>query len=269
VIKTASGELVETEVQIPIYVYHPDELTDKLLGYKVNSDYFEGLFELMKKSFAQKLAGTMGHLERGVGLTGPGMSIFSKYSQVLEADGSPMVVREALQIINQVLDEYLAEQEGDYDSDTRWAVSWFEQFGHAPEAFGVAETLSKAKNTSIDGLVQSGILESRAGKVRLLKRNELDNSWSPEKDTRLTTWEIAQYLIRALDNGGEQSAAERLLRIGLAADPARDLAYRLFTICERKGWAQDALGYNMLVVAWPRLRELASKISAESQGRLL
>jgi putative DNA methylase len=200
---------------------------------------------------------------------GPGMSIFSKYSRVLEADGNPMVVREGLQIINQVMDEYLAEQEGDYDSDTRWAISWFEQFGHDQEAFGVAETLSKAKNTSIEGLVQSGILESRAGKVRLLKRKELDGNWSPGKDSRLTAWEITQQLIRALDKGGEQAAAELMLKIGLPADSARDLAYRLFTICERKGWAQDALGYNMLVIAWPRLKELASKISGETQGRLL
>jgi len=196
---------------------------------------------------------------------GPGMSIFSRYSQVLEADGTPMIVREALKIINQVMDEYLAEQEGDYDSDTRWAVSWFEQFGHDSEAFGIAETLSKAKNTSIDGLVQSGILESRAGKVRLLKRNELNDSWSPEKDTRLPTWEITQYLIKTLDNSGEEAAAELILKIGLAANPARDLAYRLFTICERKGWAQEALGYNMLVVAWPRLKDLVSKISSETQ----
>ena len=190
---------------------------------------------------------------------GPGMSIFSKYSQVLEADGEPMSVREALIIINQALDEFLAEQEGDYDSDTRWAVSWFEQFGHSSEAYGVAETLSKAKNTSIQGLVQSGILESRAGKVRLLKRSEMDVNWSPETDSRLTTWEITQYLVQVLDGGGEESAAELLQTIGPAADPARDLAYRLFTICERNGWAQDALGYNMLVVAWPHLHELANK----------
>ena len=199
---------------------------------------------------------------------GPGMSIYSRYAQVLEADGSPMQVREALSIINQVLDEYLAEQEGDYDADTRWAVSWFDQFGHTQEAFGSAETLSKAKNTSVSGLVQSGILEARAGQVRLLKRDELQSNWTPEGDTRLTTWEITQHLINAIDGDGEQAAAELLSKVGSAGEPARDLAYRLFTICERKGWAKDALGYNMLVVAWPRLKELATKQKSSQQTLL-
>jgi len=200
---------------------------------------------------------------------GPGMSIFSRFDNVLEANGDPMTVRSALSLINQVLDEFLAESEGDFDSDTRWAVAWYEQYGHEQSDFGVAETLSKAKNTSIDGLVQSGILESRAGKVRLLHRDELDVNWTPEDDKRLTTWEAAQYLIRTLDQKGEQDAAELLARLGAIAEPARELVYRLYTICERKGWAQDALGYNMLVVAWPRLKDLVSKISIESQTSFL
>lgn len=137
------------------------------------------------------------------------------------------------------------------------------------EAIGVAETLSKAKNTSIEGLVQSGILESRAGKVRLLKRKELDGNWSPEKHSRLTAWKITQQLIQSLDSDGEQAAAELILRIGSEAEIARDLAYRLFSVCERKGWAQDALVYNMLVVAWPRLKDLVSKISPHTQTSFL
>jgi len=199
---------------------------------------------------------------------GPGMAVFSKYKKVLEADGSSMSVRSALAVINQVMDEYLAEQEGDIDADTRWAVAWYEQFGVDNGSYGIAETLSKAKNTSIQGLVQSGILESRAGKVRLLKREELDISWTPEKDKRLTTWVITQYIILALENEGEHAAAELMAKLGAEAESARDLAYRLYTICERKGWAQDALGYNMLVVAWPHLKEMASKATPQQESFL-
>ena len=199
---------------------------------------------------------------------GPGMAIYSETDGVLEADGSLMNVRSALSLINKMLDEVYSEQEGDYDSDTRWAVSWYEQYGHDQTDFGIAETLSKAKNTSVDGLVQAGILESRAGKVRLLKRKELILGWSPEEDKRLTTWEATQYLIRALEKDGEQVAAELLAKLGTAGEPARDLAYQLYTICERKSWAQDALGYNMLVVAWPHLKELAGK-TMRQQDHLL
>jgi putative DNA methylase len=189
---------------------------------------------------------------------GPGMAVFSRYNAVIEADGTFMPVRTALALINQALDEYLAEQEGEYDSDTRWVLAWFEQFGHTEAAFGEAETLSKAKNTSIAGLQEAGILEARAGKVRLYRRNELDKNWDPATDKRLIAWEVVGHLVYELENNGEESAAELVRKLGGIGEPARDLAYRLYTICERKNWAQDALGYNSLVVAWPRLKELAS-----------
>src|SRR3972149_6748939 len=164
------------------------------------------------------------------------MAVFSRYSQVLEADGTPMRVRAALVLINQTLDEFLTEQEGEFDSDTRWALAWFEQFGQSEGPFGDAETLSKAKNTSIDGLVRAGILEARAGKVRLLGRDELDPDWTPERDDRRAVWEATQYLIRALDQGGEQAAADLLRRLGSLGETARDLAYRLYSICGGQGW---------------------------------
>ena len=195
---------------------------------------------------------------------GPGMAIFSRYRQVLEADGSRMRVRAALALINQTLDEFLAEQEGDFDGDTRWAMAWYEQYGHREGPYGVAETLSKAKNTSPEGMMQAGILESRGGKVRLLRRGELDPEWDPSQDHRLTAWEATQHLVRALDEG-EQAAAALLARLGAAGDAAHDLAYRLYTICDRKGWAQEALGYNMLVVAWPRLKDLAARQLARQE----
>ncbi len=191
---------------------------------------------------------------------GPGMAIFTRYSTVREADGSPMRVRTALALINQTLDEVLAEQEGEFDADTRWSVAWFEQFGMEEGPFGDAETLSKAKNTSVQGLVQAGILHSRGGKVRLLKRDELPEDWEPASDRRFTIWEATQYLIKALEERGERGAAELLRTLEGLGESARDLSYRLFNICERKKWAQEALAYNSLVIAWPELAKLARAI---------
>jgi len=199
---------------------------------------------------------------------GPGMAIFSRYRAVLESDGAPMRVRSALALINQALDEYLAEQEGEYDADTRWGLAWYEQYGHEAGPYGVAETLSKAKNTSVEGLAHAGFLEARAGKVRLLRRGELAEDWDPAKDKRLTTWEAAQYLIRALDKDGEAGAGALLEKLGAMGETVRDLAYRLYTVCERKSWAQEALAYNMLVVAWPRIKEQAGKNREKSQAKL-
>jgi putative DNA methylase len=195
---------------------------------------------------------------------GPGMGVFSRYSKVVEADGSAMSVRTALGLINQVLDETLSEQEGDFDGDTRWALAWFEESGMSPGPYGKAETLSKAKNTSISGLVQAGFLESKGGKVRLLDRDELSGTWDPAADARLTVWEVTQHLILALDTGGESKASELLRRVGGLGETAKELAYRLYVICERKKWASEALAYNALVVAWPEISRLASGVSAET-----
>ena len=165
---------------------------------------------------------------------------------------------------NQVLDEVLAEQESEFDPDTRWALAWFEQYGVNEGPFGVAETLSKAKNTAVAGLEQAGILVSRAGKVRLLKGEELSDEWDPLKDQRLTIWEVTQQLIRALDRS-EDDAATLLNKVGSIGEVARDLAYRLYTICERKKWAQEALAYNSLVIAWPEVTKLAGRARSQPQ----
>ena len=189
---------------------------------------------------------------------GPGMAVFSRYAKVVEADGSPMRVGTALGIINQVLAEVLAEQEEEYDPHTRWAVAWFEQHGMNEGAYGDAEILSKAKGTAIDAMVRDGFLRAKAGKVSLVPREELPEEWDPSTDPRLTVWEITQQLIRRLETGGELAAADLLRRVGALGDVARDLAYRLYTICDRKGWAQEALAYNSLVVAWPEIARLAA-----------
>lgn len=188
------------------------------------------------------------------------MAIFSRYSKVLEADGSAMQVRAALALINQVMDEFLAEQEGEYDADTSWALAWFEQHGMEEGPYGIAETLCTAKNTAVSGLKEAGILEAKGGKVHLLRRSQLSEDWNPGSDKRLTVWEMTQHLIRALlDKGSEEAAAQLLAKLGSKAQAAHDLAYRLYTICDRKKWAQEALAYNSLVVAWPELLKLAGE----------
>jgi putative DNA methylase len=197
---------------------------------------------------------------------GPGMAVFSRYAKVVEADGSSMTVRTALTLINQILDEVLAEQEGDFDAPTRWAVAWFEQQGTQEGPYGVAEVLSKAKNTSVRGLSDAGIVKSRAGSVQLLGRDDLSADWDPAKEKHLTAWEATQHLILALDQEGESGAADLLQKLGGDYGyKARDLAYRLFSICERKKWAQEALAYNSLVVAWPELVRLANQMKTKGQ----
>jgi putative DNA methylase len=199
---------------------------------------------------------------------GPGMAVFSRYARVVEADGKSMTVRAALGIINQVLDEILSEQENDFDADSRWALAWFDECGMEPGPFGKAETLSKAKNTAVTGLVGAGILEAKGNRVRLLSRSELSSSWNPAADARLTIWEVTQHLILALETGGEAKAAELLRRVGGLGEAARELSYRLFIICDRKKLTKEALAYNSLVVAWPEIARLAAGTPSVAEARL-
>jgi putative DNA methylase len=196
----------------------------------------------------------------------PGMATYTRYAKVLDASGVALSVREALSLINQTLDEALAEQEGDFDSDSRWALAWFEQFGFAEGEYGVAETLSKAKDTSVAGMVEAGILVAGKGKVRLLKPAELNPKWDPSTDKRLNNWETVHQIIRALEAGGESGAAELARKLGEKADPARELCYRLYTLCERKKRAQEALSYNALVQSWPEIMRLARGQAVPRQG---
>jgi len=189
---------------------------------------------------------------------GPGMAIYTRYANVLDAEGKPLTVREALSLINQTLDEVLAEQEGDFDAESRWALAWFEQAGFAEGEFGVAEVLSKAKATSIDGMKRDGIITASGGKVRLLRPDELSADWDPAKDTRITAWEMVHQLVRALETGGEGAAAQLVAKLGSKAEIARELAYRLYTLCERKKRAAEALSYNALVQSWPEIIRLAA-----------
>lgn len=200
---------------------------------------------------------------------GPGMAIYSRYDQVLEADGDPMPVRTALQLINQELDSYLTAEEGQLDADTQFAVAWFEQHGMTAGDYGEAEVLFNAKGVSGTGVEQAGIAEVEGGKVRLLEREEYAASWDPEADDRITVWECTQQLIRTLENEGEEETARLLSRLPSGkADDARNLAYRLYSICERKTRPDEAVSYNNLIVEWPRLQEMAYRFSQEGEGPL-
>ena len=217
-------------------------------------------------------AGNIAPVDLAQAAIGPGMAVFTRYSKILDAQGTPMSVREALALINQTLDEALAEQEGDFDADSRWALVWFEQHGFSEGEFGEADVLARAKNTSVSGLVDAGILVSSRGKVRLLKPDELPADWDPTTDTRLPSWEVVHHLIRVLGKGGEPAAASLMTVLGSKADAARELCYRLYSICERKKRASEALLYNGLVQSWPEValqsRREASKAAASSDGTL-
>ncbi len=214
-------------------------------------------------------AGNIAPVDLAQAAIGPGMAVYTRYTNVLDAEGKPVSVRDALALINATLDEALAEQEGDFDADSRWALAWFEQNGFAEGEYGVAELLSKAKVTSVAGLAEAHILKSSRGKVRLLKPEELPPDWNPATDPRLTAWEVVHHLIRALGAGGEAAAADLVAKLGARAEAARELAYRLYTLCERKKRAAEALAYNGLVQSWPEISRLAREAPTRTAEPLL
>ena len=188
---------------------------------------------------------------------GPGMAVYTRYVQVLDAAGKALSVREALALINQTLDEVLAEQEGDFDADSRWALAWFGDHGFEEGPFGDAHTYFLRFNTAENALRSAGIIESGRGKVRLFKPAELPEDWDPTTDSRLTVWEMVHHLIRSLEAGGEPAAALLVAKLGSKAEVARELAYRLYTVCERRKRATEALSYNALVQSWPEIVRIA------------
>jgi putative DNA methylase len=211
----------------------------------------------LPQALAHLQAGNIAPVDLAQAAIGPGMAVYTRYAKVLDAEGQPIPVRAALALINQTLDEALAEQEGDFDADTRWALTWFDQVGFAEGDFGVANTLAQAKNTGMDGLVEAGIIVSGKGKVRLLQPAELPADWDPSTDKRLTVWEMVHQLVRVLEAGGEGAAAVLVAKLGSQAETARELCYRLYTLCERKKRANEAMAYNGLVQSWPEITRLA------------
>ena len=195
---------------------------------------------------------------------GPGMAIFTRYARVLDASGEPVSVGGALALINQTLTEVLTEEEGAFDADTQFALTWFDETGFAEGDFGVADQLSRSKVTSVDGMAEAGILASGQGRVRLLRPDELPQDWDPSTDTRTPAWESVHHLVRALEDGGEGAAAALVSKLGAGrSEMARELAYRLYNMCERKNRAAEALSYNSLVQSWP---EIVSRAQQEPQA---
>ena len=222
-------------------------------------EFLDALRSELPEALRKMQQGNIAPVDLAQAAIGPGMAIFTRYARVLDASGAAVSVREALALINETLDEVLAEQEGDFDADTRWALAWFEQSGFSEGEYGVAETLSTAKNTSVAGMVEAGILTSGAGKVRLLVPAELPQDWNPKADSRRTVWETTHHLVRVHEQGGDTAAADIMANIGADAETARDLAYRLYRICDKRNRPQEALGYNALVRSWGEISGLATQ----------
>jgi putative DNA methylase len=219
-----------------------------------------------------ELAGAVGELQHAniapvdlaQAVIGPGMQVYSRHRSVIETDGSTVGVAAALALINRTLAEVLDEQEGDLDADSRWAVTWYGDHGFDTAPFGKADQLARAKGIAVDSLVEAGIVTSGAGRVALIARDALRERWDPATDRRATAWEAVQYLVRALEEGGERGAADLYARLGGLADPARELAYRLFQMAEKKGRTDEAIAYNGLVTSWSEIARLADDLPRQS-----
>lgn len=228
----------------------------------------QGFIRHLRREMAAKLvelqSGGVQPVDMAQASIGPGMAVFTSYAKVLEGGDKQMSVGTALQIINQVLDELQTEQEAEFDSDTRWAVTWFDQHGMNGAAFGDAQNIATARGTAVNALERAGIIEARAGRVRLLTRYEYADDWDPTTDKRLTVWEVCQHLIRRVEGDGGLMAAAALLRqVGGLGEAARDLSYRLYEIANRNGWSEEARAYNNLAAEWPDLVALAAQAPSD------
>ncbi len=213
----------------------------------------------LPKALRELQQGSIAPVDLAQAAIGPGMAVYSRFRGVREADGSPMTVRTALALINQMLDEVLSEQEGDFDSDTRFCVKWFTQFAWNETDFGNADQLSRSTNTSVDGLLRGGIFWARAGRARLLAPEDLASDWDPIADERVSVWEAVLRLAKALDEKGGEDAARLMAGVGqrVDLDAAKELAYLLFSICEKRGWTDSALLFNGLGTSWSDLSAMS------------
>ncbi len=196
---------------------------------------------------------------------GPGMAAYSKYKSILEADGSPMTVHSALILINKAIDDYFKEMEGDWDNDSSFCLQWFSEYGWKDGTYGDADVLARAKGISIDGVKDSGVLFAGGGKVRLYRPADYPEAWNPARDNRMPVWEVLHQLIRAHQSKGEAAAAKIVTAVPHASETARQLAFLLYTMCERKGWAEDARPYNDLVTAWLSIEKQAREEEQSGQ----
>ncbi len=222
-------------------------------------DFIRELNDALPESLDEMARGTGGGpspvapVDLSQAIIGPGMAIFSKYEAVLEADGTPMTVKTALQLINRFLAEDV------FDSDTQFCLAWFEEFGWKKGDFGQADTLARAKNSSVDGIAEAGVITSGGGEVQLKSWKDYETDWDPESDSRIPAWELLHHLIRLLQIS-ETAAADVLAheKVVSLVPATRQLAYRLYTLCERKGWAEEARPYNELIASWDGIEVAAA-----------
>ena len=235
---------------------------DPAAGTSTRAEFVRALQKELPPSLADLQAANIAPADMPQSAIGPGMGVFSRYKAVLEADDSPMSVKTALQLINRELDEFLNDLQGEFDAETRFAVAWYEQHGNRTGDYGAAHNIAQAKGISVDQAKHAGIVASAAGKVRILKRSELDDAWDPSTDSNLTVWECCQHLIRTLEDEGEDAAALLLKRIGGdRAESVKDLAYYLYDVCSNKRQdAKEATAYNGLIAVWADLNRLAANI---------
>jgi putative DNA methylase len=234
------------------------------------AEFIRALKRELPPAIAELQAANIAPADMPQSAIGPGMGVYSRYKAVLEADDSPMTVKTALQLINAELDEYLGGIQGEFDPDTRFAISWFEQNGMGKGDYGVADNLARARGIAVESVKHAGIVESQAGKVRILKRSELDPEWEPQTDTHLTVWECLQYLVRAHEKDGISYNTALLLRkIDDKAEAVKDLAYCLYDICANKRQdAKEATAYNALIADWSDLtREAAAIVDIRGTGQ--
>jgi len=232
-------------------------------------DFQRELREQMPEALETMIGGQTGQspiapVDLAQAAIGPGMAIYSKYAAVLNQDGSPMSVHDALVMINRAITDYLSPDSGSFDADTLFCNDWFSQYGWNIGPFGEADTLARAKGTSVDGVRDAGVIESGGGKVRLYKWAEYSPDWSPLKDNRVPIWEACHQMIGRLNQDGESAAGALLAQMPERGELIRQLAYHLYTLCERKKWADDARAYNELIASWSAI--VAASQETGSQG---
>ena len=226
------------------------------------AEFIRALKRELPPAIAELQAANIAPADMPQSAIGPGMGVFSRYRAVLEADDSPMSVKTALQLINKELDEYLGGIQGEFDADTRFAITWFEQNGSKAGDYGTANSIATARGISVDSVKHAGIVESAAGKVRILSRDELEDDWDPEEDRHLTVWECLQHLVRQHEKDGiSHDTAVLLKRIEAKAEAVKDLAYCLYDISANKRKdAKEATAYNALIADWTELTRQAATI---------
>ncbi len=233
------------------------------------AEFIRALKRELPPAIAELQAANIAPADMPQSAIGPGMGVFSRYRAVLESDDSPMSVKTALQLINRELDEYLGGIEGEFDADTRFAITWFHQNGNGRGDYGVADNLARARGISVESIKHAGIVESSAGKVRILNRDELDEDWEPDSDGHLTVWECLQHLVKAHEQDGiSHDTAVLLKKIGSHAEAVKDLAYCLYDISANKRKdAKEATAYNALIADWAELTKAAAAIHDTSGDR--